>query len=88
VELNIRSDEPVSSTNDEHTRAVIRRSVYDYAAIVHEQLESSCRNKLDDDIAGVLGSSDPPPGFGYCRPKVYYLEQRRPLPMEPLPVSH
>lgn len=60
--------------------------MYEYAAIVHETLESPRQNKLDHDVNAVLGSSDPPPGFGFLHPRFYYLEQKRPVPMEPLRV--
>jgi cytochrome b subunit of formate dehydrogenase len=52
----------------------------------HEKLEHPRQNKLDHDITTVLGSSDPPPGFGFLHPRFYYLEQKRPVPMEPLRV--
>jgi hypothetical protein len=55
--------------------------------MVHETLESPRQNKLDHDVHAVLGSSDPPPGFGFLHPRFYYLEQKRPVPMEPLRVS-
>ena len=55
--------------------------------MVHENLESPRQSKLDHDVHAVLGSSDPPPGFGFLHPRYYYLEQKRPVPMEPLRVS-
>jgi hypothetical protein len=55
--------------------------------MVYENLESPRQNKLHHDVNVVLGSSDPPPGFGFLHPRFYYLEQKRPGPMEPLRVS-
>ena len=49
-------------------------------------MEGSSQNKLDHDITAILGSSDPPPGFGFLHPRFYYLEQNRPVPMDPLRV--
>jgi hypothetical protein len=54
--------------------------------MVHETLENPRQSKLDHDVNVVLGSSDPPPGFGFLHPRFYYLEQKRPAPMEPLRV--
>ncbi len=54
--------------------------------MVHETFESPRQYKLDHDVNAVLGSSDPPPGFGFLHPRFYYLEQKRPVPMEPLRV--
>ncbi len=83
---NRSHDDPSPSAVGEHLQTVIPRAVYDYAAMVHESLESPRQNKLDHDVHAVLGSSDPPPGFGFLHPRYYYLEQKRPVPMEPLRV--
>ncbi|CAF2150101.1 unnamed protein product [Rotaria magnacalcarata] len=66
------------------TQTVISKSVYDYATVVRQALKTPRQNKLDHDVATVLGSSDPPPGFGFLHPQFYYLEQTRPVPLEPL----
>ena len=79
-------DDPSPSAVDERLQTIIPRAVYEYATIVHETLESPRQNKLDHDVNAVLGSSDPPPGFGFLHPRFYYLEQKRPVPMEPLRV--
>ncbi|CAF2406764.1 unnamed protein product [Rotaria sp. Silwood2] len=79
-------DDPSPSAISEHLQAIIPRSIYEYAAVVHEKLESPRQTKLDHDVNAVLGSSDPPPGFGFLHPRFYYLEQKRPVPMEPLRV--
>lgn len=79
-------DDPSPSAVDERLQTIIPRAVYDYAAVVHETLESPRQTKLDHDVNAVLGSSDPPPGFGFLHPRFYYLEQKRPVPMEPLRV--
>lgn len=55
--------------------------------MVNQTLESPRQNKLDHDVTAILGSSDPPPGFGFLHPRFYYLEQKRPIPLEPLQVS-
>ncbi len=65
---------------------VIPRAVYDYASMVSQTLENPRQNKLDHDITAILGSSDPPPGFGFLHPRFYHLEQNRPIPLEPLQV--
>jgi len=83
---NRSHDDPSPSAVGDHLQTVIPRAVYDYAAMVHESLESPRQNKLDHDVHAVLGSSDPPPGFGFLHPRYYYLEQKRPVPMEPLRV--
>ena len=83
----IRShDDPSPSAVGEHLQRFIPQSVYDYAAMVHATLESPRQNKLEHDIHAVLGSDDPPPGFGFLHPRFYSLEQKRPVPMEPLRV--
>ncbi|CAF3377551.1 unnamed protein product [Rotaria socialis] len=69
------------------TQTAISKSVYDYATVVRQTLKTPRQNKLDHDIATVLGSSDPPPGFGFLHPQFYYLEQTRPVPLEPLQAS-
>ncbi|CAF0742395.1 unnamed protein product [Rotaria sp. Silwood1] len=79
-------NDPSPSAVSEHLQTIIPRAVFDYAAIVHEKLESPRQTKLDHDVNAVLGSSDPPPGFGFLHPRFYYLEQKRPVPMEPLRV--
>jgi hypothetical protein len=80
------TDGPSTSVVDEQIQTVIPKAVYDYAAMVNHTLESPRQNKLDHDVATVLGSSDPPPGFGFLHPRFYYLEQNRPIPLEPLQV--
>jgi len=66
---------------------IIPKAVYNYAAMVNHTLETPRQNKLDHDVSVILGSSDPPPGFGFLHPRFYYLEQKRPIPLEPLQVS-
>jgi hypothetical protein len=78
---------PATSLVDKPIGTVIPRAVYDYATVVNRKLESPRQNKLDHDIMAMLGSSDPPPGFGFLHPRFYYLEQARPVPLEPLQVS-
>ena len=65
---------------------IISKSVYQYASMLHETSESPRQNKLEHDVTAILGSSDPPPGFGFLHPRYYSLEQKRPTPMEPLQV--
>jgi hypothetical protein len=79
-------DDPSPSAVGEHLPTIIPRSVYDYAAMVHEIVENPRQNKLNHDVNAVLGSSDPPAGFGFLHPRFYYLEQKRPIRMEPLRV--
>ncbi|CAF0750747.1 unnamed protein product [Rotaria sordida] len=79
-------DDPSPSAVSEHLQTFIPRSVYDYATVLHEKIESPRQTKLDHDVNAVLGSSDPPPGFGFLHPRFYYLEQKRPVPMAPLRV--
>ncbi|CAF4412040.1 unnamed protein product [Rotaria sp. Silwood2] len=85
---NILINEPSSSSSiiDDQTQVTIPKAVYDYAAVVRQALETPRQSKLDHDVATVLGSSDPPPGFGFLQPQFYYLEQTRPVPLEPLRV--
>ena len=71
---------------DNTLQAAFTQSVYEYAGIVYSKSDSPHQNKLDHDVQNILGSSDPPPGFGFLHPKVYYLTQSRPIPMEPLRV--
>ncbi|CAF0874711.1 unnamed protein product, partial [Didymodactylos carnosus] len=73
----------IEPVNDYNT-TIIPRSLYDYAATVHEMFESPRYSKLHHDVSTVLGSADPPPGFGFLHPRFYYLEQKRPVPMQPL----
>jgi len=54
--------------------------------MLYEKSEGPNQNKLNHDINAILGSSDPPPGFGFLHPRFYYLTQKRPIPMEPLRV--
>lgn len=79
-------DDPSPSAVGEQLQAVIPRAVYEYAAVVQEIREDPRQAKLKDDVQAVLGSSDPPAGFGFLHPRYYYLEQKRPIPMEPLRV--
>lgn len=65
---------------------IIPKSVYQYATMLHETFESPRQNKLEHDISTILGTSDPPAGFGFLHPRYYALEQKRPTPMEPLQV--
>jgi hypothetical protein len=78
---------PSSSLIDDQGQFVIPKSVYNYATLVHQTLESPRQAKLDHDVTTVLGSSDPPAGFGFLYPQFYDLEQKRPIPLEPLRVS-
>ncbi|RMZ95490.1 hypothetical protein BpHYR1_029564 [Brachionus plicatilis] len=43
--------------------------------------------RMTESLTKVFGLSDPPPGFGFCYPRYYYLEQKRPQPMNPLKSS-
>ncbi|CAF3582808.1 unnamed protein product [Rotaria sordida] len=86
TEHNILIDEPSLSIIDDQTQITIPKAVYDYAAVVRQTLETPRQTKLAHDVATVLGSNDPPPGFGFLHPQYYYLEQTRPTPLEPLPV--
>ncbi|CAF1086093.1 unnamed protein product [Rotaria sordida] len=88
TEHNILIDEPSLSIIDDQTQITIPKAVYDYAAVVRQTLETPRQTKLAHDVATVLGSNDPPPGFGFLHPQYYYLEQTRPTPLEPLPVSY
>jgi hypothetical protein len=81
------TDAPSSSLVENPVQVVIPRAVYDYASMVNHTLENPRQNKLDHDVTAVLGSSDPPPGFGFLYPQFYYLEQKRPVPLKPLQVS-
>ena len=78
---------PSTTFINEPVQMVIPKSVYDYASLVHQTLEGPRQTKLDHDISTVLGTSDPPPGFGFLHPRFYYLEQKRPIPLKPLQVS-
>ncbi|CAF0911594.1 unnamed protein product [Adineta ricciae] len=60
-------------------RKVVPMAVYGYASTIHQ-------NRLDEDVSAILGSSDPPAGFGNLHPPVHYLRQQRPFPLDPLPV--
>ena len=79
-------EDPSPSAVGEHLQPIVSQAIYNYAAMVHENLESPHQNKLDHDVQIVLGSSDPPPGFGCLYPRFYYLEQKRPVSMGPLRV--
>ena len=78
---------PATTVSKKSIEVVIPRAVYDYASMVNHTLENPRQSKLDHDVSTILGSSDPPPGFGFLHPRFYYLEQRRPIPLEPLQVS-
>ncbi|UJR33272.1 hypothetical protein I4U23_020727 [Adineta vaga] len=85
INNNISQENPsFPSAQQNSLQADFTRSVYDYAAVVYSKAEDPHQNRLDHDIQKILGSSDPPPGFGFLHPKVYYLTQNRPTPMEPL----
>lgn len=49
-------------------------------------LQSPKAKRIHDSIAKVFGNDDPPAGFGLIYPKYYYLEQKKPQPMQPLKV--
>lgn len=78
---------PSTSVEKKSIEVVIPRAVYDYASMVNHTFESPRQNKLDHDVSTILGSSDPPAGFGFLHPRFYYLEQKRPIPLQPLQVS-
>ena len=87
VDIKRSPENPTSPPVDENgLQAVFTKSVYNYATVIYSKSEDSHPNKLDHDIQKILGSSDPPPGFGFLHPKVYYLTQNRPIPLEPLRV--
>ena len=87
-DLSTRNQMEKSSSTilSEAVPVVISRSVYDYAAKIHETFETPRQNKLEQDVTTILGSGDPPAGFGFLHPRYYSLEQKRPTPMEPLQV--
>jgi hypothetical protein len=49
-------------------------------------LQSPKAKRIHDSITKVFGNDDPPAGFGLIYPKYYYLEQKKPQPMQPLKV--
>ena len=63
------------------------KTVYNYASMIHDSLENPRQHTLDHDVIDLLGSSDPPAGFGFQHPRFYNLQQRQPRPLEPLRVS-
>ncbi|CAF3676512.1 unnamed protein product [Rotaria sp. Silwood1] len=86
IENTTPMNESSSSIIDDQTQITIPKAVYNYAAIVRQTLKTPRQSKLDHDVATVFGSRDPPPGFGFLQPQFYYLEQTRPVPLEPLRV--
>ncbi|CAF1076146.1 unnamed protein product [Adineta steineri] len=76
----------LSAHVEDNVKPTYTRSVYRYAAKIYGKSEDPHQTKLDQDINAILGSSDPPPGFGYLQSNIYYLTQQRPIPLEPLQV--
>lgn len=70
----------------QQTSSNLQRSIYQYASHYQEIFEHPRQSKLEDDVTKILGSSDPPAGFGFLHPRFYSLEQERPSPMKPLQV--
>jgi hypothetical protein len=64
---------------------VIKNKVLKQAKKI-KTLNSPKSKRIHDSITKVFGNDDPPPGFGLTNPKYYYLEQKRPQPIQPLKV--
>ena len=56
------------------------KTVYSYASMIHGILENPRQHTLDHDVLDLLGSSDPPAGFGFQHPRSYNLQQKYPRP--------
>jgi hypothetical protein len=76
-------------TSDVQSRSdsgnVIKNKVLKQAKKIRS-LDSPKSKRIHDSITKVFGNDDPPPGFGRLNPKYYYLEQKRPQPIQPLKV--
>ncbi|CAF3636157.1 unnamed protein product [Adineta steineri] len=86
VKNRIPIDSSSSVKTDDHVQKPVSKAVYDYATMFHQTMEESRQNRLNEDVTTILGSSDPPPGFGVLHPPVRYLKQKCPFPLDPLPV--
>jgi hypothetical protein len=65
-----------------------KKKIYKDALVINNMnLGTPKAKRIHDSVNKVFGSDDPPPGFGLIYPKYYYLEQKRPQPMEPLKVK-
>ena len=71
---------------EHHSPGAVTKSVYTYASMLHDILENPRQHTLDHDVINLLGSSDPPAGFGFQHPRFYNLQQKHPRPLEPLRV--
>ena len=65
----------------------VKKRLYKQALDINQvSLLTPKSQRIQSTVSKVFGLDDPPPGFGLVYPKYYYLEQRRPLPMNPLKV--
>lgn len=42
--------------------------------------------RINENVTKIYGFEDPPPGFGFSYPRFYFIEQKKPQPMNPLKV--
>lgn len=84
-------EEPCSGgeLNDESSDEIetFRKQIYSQARSINKScLAKPKEQRLHDSISKVFGVDDPPPGFGHCYPRHYFLEQNLPRPISPLKV--
>lgn len=66
----------------------LKKKIYKQAQDINQtSLATPKMQRIHEGVSKVFGMTDPPPGFGLIYPKFYYLEQKRPQPMDPLKVS-
>jgi len=86
IEDNSEMDSGFQS-RPESNQGKTKKKIYKDALVINNMnLGTPKAKRIHDSVNKVFGSDDPPPGFGLIYPKYYYLEQKRPQPMEPLKV--
>lgn len=66
----------------------LKKRLYQHAIDINQRSSVNPRTqRIQDSVSKIFGLDDPPAGFGLIYPKYYYLEQKKPQPMQPLKVN-
>lgn len=66
----------------------LKKRLYQHAIDINQRSRVNPRTqRIQDSVSKIFGLDDPPAGFGLIYPKYYYLEQKKPQPMQPLKVN-
>jgi hypothetical protein len=88
---NIIMDSGFQSRPESGTGVVeesVKKRIYQQAVDINQRTVRCPRlQRVHESVSKIFGIDDPPAGFGLVYPKCYYLEQKKPQPMQPLKVS-